>query len=779
MSSLSPFSKLKKRKGKTKSEAGARLSIPPGRPPPQPPANHYKKIKNPTRIPHPTGSQKFVPTDDPDDPSTMFVVALSLVDEALRQDRQGMIHEAYGQYELAIDALVKIAPACDASRAEYVQGQIEDLISRQDRLKEIIKDEGDVVRANEGEDATDLGTIDEGDGEENDVAIDTSIDVPRIVVSREENDGKDATDDSDSGDENADVQQPEPEAGPSNSANSNRNTNRWSLNMFTKHKDDARTTPNENERSDEEVDTVTGDSATDDKERRPSPPRFRRESQTLGRPLSLPQRSSMSEDETGGPVRVTTGHLSMMSSADKSVKGDSQDISFEFERKKVDRKRHQFRMSTGAANRSSTASTNGLLSARGSSKINSKRFTGVLLKPTRASRRHSKDVHRMYSQEDHSSLNTMSNGRERLAMLLLGEDMSGGSFGKSSATTLSNAIVNLSVGVYGEMRRLEPVKSSHLQRWKDEMEWLLAPAEHIVVREPAKKELDDGSVVEVMVSVQRQDLRENLPVLREIDDTLVDVLDQFAECEFTYEKQQQTNESLELKRSSSTFSVSSSTENEYDKWWIDEPVIPAKGLSNNQYGILLWALQGSGEALEKARAINQFSIESMLLPPQYLAELPKAAKKILDPELYRAITSDSFDIEDILDHLKTKTGGNKKSYWDILNKLSDATVLWSEQDHSRRPRSMSFGAILGKQAHQPSVKIERAKAIISTLRRWYPDVGVTTSELRKLQENKDIALSILEAYSRVLESRAFTILARVESVIAAISKHGLVEKSDR
>ncbi|KAF9614593.1 hypothetical protein IFM89_019376 [Coptis chinensis] len=47
--------------------------------------------------------------------------------------------------------------------------------------------------------------------------------------------------------------------------------------------------------------------------------------------------------------------------------------------------------------------------------------------------------------------------KERFAKLLLGEDMSGGGKGVSSALALSNAITNLVASVFGEQSRLEPI----------------------------------------------------------------------------------------------------------------------------------------------------------------------------------------------------------------------------------------------------------------------------------------------------------------------------------
>ncbi|MCI27045.1 rop guanine nucleotide exchange factor 3-like, partial [Trifolium medium] len=59
--------------------------------------------------------------------------------------------------------------------------------------------------------------------------------------------------------------------------------------------------------------------------------------------------------------------------------------------------------------------------------------------------------------------------KERFAKLLLGEDMSGGGKGVSTAVTISNAITNLYATVFGQSLKLEPLKPEKKAMWKREM----------------------------------------------------------------------------------------------------------------------------------------------------------------------------------------------------------------------------------------------------------------------------------------------------------------------
>ena len=77
--------------------------------------------------------------------------------------------------------------------------------------------------------------------------------------------------------------------------------------------------------------------------------------------------------------------------------------------------------------------------------------------------------------------------KERFAKLLLGEDMSGGGEGVSSALALSNAITNLSASAFGEQRRLEPISDDRKERWTREIGWLLSVTDHIVEFSPTQQ----------------------------------------------------------------------------------------------------------------------------------------------------------------------------------------------------------------------------------------------------------------------------------------------------
>lgn len=89
--------------------------------------------------------------------------------------------------------------------------------------------------------------------------------------------------------------------------------------------------------------------------------------------------------------------------------------------------------------------------------------------------------------------------KEKFCKLLLGEDMSGGGKGVSSALALSNAITNVAASVFGEQSKLEPMSEKGKTRWKKEIDWLLSVTDYIVEFVPSQQKSKDGSNMEVIV----------------------------------------------------------------------------------------------------------------------------------------------------------------------------------------------------------------------------------------------------------------------------------------
>ncbi|KAJ0591567.1 putative PRONE domain, Rop guanine nucleotide exchange factor [Helianthus annuus] len=119
----------------------------------------------------------------------------------------------------------------------------------------------------------------------------------------------------------------------------------------------------------------------------------------------------------------------------------------------------------------------------------------------------------------------MEQMKEKFSKLLLGEDMSGGGKGVSSALALSNVITNLAgkltsfkneilfnslkpmffyilsefaASVFGEQHKLAPMKEDSKKRWRKEVDWVLSVTNYISEFVPVQHTARDGSNMEVI-----------------------------------------------------------------------------------------------------------------------------------------------------------------------------------------------------------------------------------------------------------------------------------------
>ncbi|XP_019102156.1 PREDICTED: rop guanine nucleotide exchange factor 13-like [Camelina sativa] len=343
--------------------------------------------------------------------------------------------------------------------------------------------------------------------------------------------------------------------------------------------------------------------------------------------------------------------------------------------------------------------------------------------------------------------------QEKFAKLLLGEDMSGGSKGVSSALALSNAITNLSASAFGELRRLEPISEDRKELWGREIGWLLSVTDHIVEFSPSHQTNENGSSMEVMTTKQRTDLVSNIPTLKKLDAMLIDCLDKFKDQdEFYY----LTTDSPESENSNSTRSD--------DKWWLPIVKVPTKGLSETSQRFLLSQKECVSQVLKFAMAINAEALSEMEIPESYIDSLPKNGKASLGDMIYKMITLDMFDAEQFLLEMDLSS---EHKILDLKNKFEASGVIWKRKIVQKDNKSSSpiWSTNLSMEKRQQLE--ERAETILQLIKQEFPGTSQSTLDISKIQFNKDIGLAILESYSRVLESLAHTVRSRIEDVLEA------------
>lgn len=354
--------------------------------------------------------------------------------------------------------------------------------------------------------------------------------------------------------------------------------------------------------------------------------------------------------------------------------------------------------------------------------------------------------------------------KERFAKLLLGEDVSGGGKGVSSALAISNAITNLSASVFGELWRLEPLAHERKVRWRREMGWLLSVSDHIVEFVPSLQALPDGSTTEVMVTKPRSDLHMNLPALRKLDTMLLEALDSFEQTEFWY-----IDRALAMAEKDGSLPF-----RQEEKWWLPSPRVPTDGLSMDARKHLQHQRDSINQILKAALAINAQVLSEMEVPTVYWEALPKNGRSSLGEALYRTICSEHFSPEALIASIDST---HEHNVLELVNRVEAAIHIWRRKLQTRQMQSHAKDGWVGSKSawglskdgaadlEKRELLSEKAESLLMLLRQKFPGLPQTILDMNKIQYNKDVGQSILESYSRVLESLAFNVLSRINDVL--------------
>ncbi|VVA95973.1 unnamed protein product [Arabis nemorensis] len=342
----------------------------------------------------------------------------------------------------------------------------------------------------------------------------------------------------------------------------------------------------------------------------------------------------------------------------------------------------------------------------------------------------------------------IENMKERFSKLLLGEDNSGGGKGVSSALALSNAITNLAASVFGEQRRLEPMPAERRARWRKEIDWLLSVTDYVVEFAPSQQKNKDGTNMEIMTTRQRTDLHMNIPALRKLDAMLIDCLENFKDqSEFSYVSKD---------------SPDSDKRND-DKWWIPTVKVPPDGLSDTSRRFLQYQKDCVNQVLKAAMAINAQVLFEMEIPESYIDSLPKNGRASLGDQMYKNITVDFFEPDQFL---STMDMSSEHKIVDLKNRIEASIVIWKRKMVQKDNKSAApWGS--GVSLEKREVFEERAETILLILKQRYPGLSQSSLDISKIQFNKDVGQAVLESYSRILESLAYTVLSRIDDVLQA------------
>ncbi|KAJ8551054.1 hypothetical protein K7X08_000424 [Anisodus acutangulus] len=358
---------------------------------------------------------------------------------------------------------------------------------------------------------------------------------------------------------------------------------------------------------------------------------------------------------------------------------------------------------------------------------------------------------------------------ERFSKLLLGEDMSG--CGNGVCTAL---VISICATLFGQIWRLEPLPTEKRLMWRREMEWLLCVSDYIVELTPSWQTFPDGTKVEIMTSRPRLDLYVNLPALQKLDNMLLEILDSFRNTEFWY-----VDQGLLGEEGDGSSSFHNHLPRQEEKWWLPVPRVPIDGLSENAKKQLQHKRDCTNQILKAAMAINSNTLAEMEVPESYLENLPKNGKASLGDLIHRYITSDQFSPECLLDCLDLSSEHHAV---EIANRVEASIYVWRRRNQAKslnsllRSNSMSSWEMVKNlviDADKRDLLADRAESLLLCLKQRFPGLPQTTLDMSKIQHNKDVGKSILESYSRVLESLAFNIVARIDDLIYVddLTKH--------
>ncbi|XP_071715435.1 rho guanine nucleotide exchange factor 8-like [Rutidosis leptorrhynchoides] len=342
----------------------------------------------------------------------------------------------------------------------------------------------------------------------------------------------------------------------------------------------------------------------------------------------------------------------------------------------------------------------------------------------------------------------MEQMKERFAKLLLGEDMSGGGKGVSSALALSNAITNLAASAFGEQHKLAPMAEDRKKRWRREVGWLLSVTDYIVEFVPSQQTSKDGANMEVMMTKQRGDLRMNIPALKKLDAMLIGCLDNFRnQNQFWYVSKDADESEKGVQR--------------MDKWWLPTVKVPPEGLSEESRKWMQYQKDCVNQVLKASMAINAEILAEMEIPENYIDTLPKNGRESLGDAIYKNITVEFFDPGQFL---STMDLSSELNVLDLKNKIEASIVIWKRKMHQKDSKS-SWSTSISLEKRE--LFEERAETILLLLKQRFPGLPQSSLEISKIEYNKDVGHAILESYSRVLESLASAVMNRIEDVLYA------------
>ncbi|KAF3779273.1 Rop guanine nucleotide exchange factor 7 [Nymphaea thermarum] len=216
-----------------------------------------------------------------------------------------------------------------------------------------------------------------------------------------------------------------------------------------------------------------------------------------------------------------------------------------------------------------------------------------------------------------------------------------------------------------------------------------------------------------------------------------------------------------------------------EKWWLPVPRVPPCGLHEKSRKQLQHKRECTNQILKAAMAINDNALAEMEVPESYLESLPKNGRSSLGDVIYRYIISEQFSPDCLLDCLELSS---EHQALEIANRVEASIHIWRRRSSTkpintsgRSSSKSSWDMVkdLMMDADKTELLAGRAESLLLCLKQRFPGLPQAALDMSKIQYNKDVGKSILESYSRVLESLAFNIIARIDDLLYVddLTKH--------
>ncbi|XP_047952461.1 rop guanine nucleotide exchange factor 9-like, partial [Salvia hispanica] len=261
-----------------------------------------------------------------------------------------------------------------------------------------------------------------------------------------------------------------------------------------------------------------------------------------------------------------------------------------------------------------------------------------------------------------------------------------------------------------------------------------------------KKSNENNCERRVMATRQRNDLHVNIPALRKLDTMLLDCLDNFKEPHEFYYGSKDGNKGEKTQRSD-------------DKWWIPVPKVPPNGLSDHNRKWLQHQKDSVNQVLKAAMAINAQVLNEMEIPDAYIDALPKNGRVSLGDAIYKTITEDFFDPDCLLSSLDLSS---EHKIVELKNKIEASVVIWKRKMNAKDNK---WGSAVSTEKRE--ILEDRAETVLLILKHRFPGTPQSDLDITKIESNKDVGHAVLESYSRILETLAYTVLSRIDDVMSA------------